>query len=93
MMGSLLQCSDGSFASVLARPPDVWSWATSEVAHCRVSSFSLSASRSATSARTERAKAHLLSISKREKALRMTYRSVVLTYQMPLYAAYPSTLS
>ena len=31
--------------------------ATSDVAHCRVSSFSLSASRSATSARTARAKA------------------------------------
>jgi ATP-dependent Zn protease len=46
--------------------------ATSEVAHCRVSSFPLSASRSGTSARTQRANAHLLSISKRETTLPTT---------------------
>ena len=42
-----------------------------------LSSFLWSASRSATSARTERANAHLLSISKRETILPITYGVVV----------------
>jgi hypothetical protein len=46
--------------------------ATSNVPYCRVSTFSLRASRSATRARTERAEAHLLSISKRETTLAIT---------------------
>jgi hypothetical protein len=44
-----------------------------------VSSFSLSASRSATRARTERANAHLLSISSREMTLPITYGVLVST--------------
>ena len=43
------------------------------------SSFPLSSSRSATSARTERGNAHLLSISRRETTLPMTYGVLVST--------------
>jgi hypothetical protein len=49
--------------------------ATSELPHCRASSFSLSACRSATRARTDRARAQRESISRRETTLPITYGS------------------
>jgi hypothetical protein len=64
----------------LARLPDVcFSWGNigSTELNCRVSSLTFNASRSAASARTERANAHLLSIAKRETTLPITYGVLV----------------